>query len=168
MTEDLPFPEAGLQIEAIQQQKKELTKKTIAESVKKTADSILNEGKEDPLTSYIKIKAMELYLKDLIKLLQPDATEKASNYGKGEQSILGVDFAIAGSGKKYDFSKDTEWNDLNESIDQLKDQIKEREGLLKSISGKNALVDKETGEVLEPPTVLSEGADQLKITFRKK
>jgi len=168
MTEDLLFPEAGLQINSIQQSNKNLTKKTIAEAVKKTADGILEDGKENPLTSYVKIKAMELYLKDLIKLLQPAALTEASKYQKGEQFILGVDFIIAGSGKKLDFSKDSEWNDLNESLDQIKDQVKEREGLLKNISGKNALVDKETGEVLEPPTVLSEGADQLKITFRKE
>ncbi len=168
MTEDLLFPEAGLQIDSIQKSNKDLTKKTIAEAVKKTADSILEDGKENPLTSYVKIKAMELYLKDLIKLLQPAALEEASGYAKGEQSILGVDFAIASSGKEYDFSKDIAWNDLNESIEQIKEQIKERQEILKSISVGKVLVDEDSGEVTKAAVIVSEGTDQLKITFRKK
>lgn len=162
MTEQPPFPE----VESGVQQMPELTKTNIINAAAAMSKKVLDNGEAPILETYIRAKAMLEYSKQLVLDLNESATDEALKYGKeGQKTVLGVEFSVGGSGKKFDFSGDAEWDDLNEGMDQIKEQMKTRETFLKTL--KKEMADTETGEVIKPPKILSEGKDTLKITFKK-
>ena len=162
MTEQPPFPEVESGIAKIP----ELTKTNIINAAASKSKEILDEGNVSILEAYIKAKAMLEYSKQLVLDLNEPATDEATKYGKeGQKTILGVEFGVANSGKKFDFSGDTEWNDLNEGMGQLKEEMKKRETFLKTL--KKEMAETDGGEVIKPPKILSEGKDTLKITFKR-
>jgi hypothetical protein len=162
---DVPFPEAEEAVQSVQE-KLDLTKTNILNAAHKRAGLIIDGGNVNPLEAYIRAKAMLEYCKGFILKMSEAATEEANKYDKKEgKKLLGVSFAIASTGKKYDFSKDSEWTNLQESLEQIKEEVKSREEFLKTLKKEMAEVD--GGDVIYPAQLISAGKDTLKITFDK-
>ena len=135
-------------------------------SVEKAANKIhygLIEGDIDPIKvaslfkftadTYSKLKDLtdEHGKNSLVDLVRESIENKADD----KKTIItedGIKFSLAEVGTSYDFSNcgDFEWNELNNQIKDLKEQLKEREKFLKGIKGSVIIgvVDKETGELV--------------------
>jgi hypothetical protein len=163
---DVPFPEHEDFSKIIKLSNKVLTKETILLGAKEMADKIINDGVDNPLHVYIKLKALLEYCGALLENVKDGALEECRKYSKDDSTYMGVNFAVTNTGKKYDFSGDTIWSRIEDEMAMLKVRKKERETLLKTIKSGDALVDEDTGEVGTPAKVLSEGEETIKITIK--
>ena len=85
---------------------------------------------------------------------------------KGESYIkYDVEITEEETGVRYDYSKcnDAEWNQLNDQIEPLLAQRKQREEFLKTI--RKEFVDEETGEIIQPP--IRSGKLGYKLSLKK-
>lgn len=169
---DYPFPEQEDSnkhedfSKIIKLSNKILTKETILLGAKEMADKIVNDGVENPLHIYIKLKALTEYCGALLNNIKDSALEECRKYGKEDNIYMGVNFTVVSTGKRYDFSEDSIWSRMDDELKLLSANKKDREALLKTIKSGQALVDEDTGEVGTPAKVLSEGKDTVKITIK--
>ena len=176
MTEDLPFPERE---EQVQPERREitnelvpkitnesiLTKSSIHDMAEKKAVKIIKEGDIDPLAAYLRTKALIEFYTQLGKKLHGAALNESGKYMKTESSLMGIEFAITSSPRKFDYSHDSEWVKIKQGMDKLKKELEARQDFLKEL--KKELVDKDGGEVISPAKHVSGGKDILKVTIKK-
>lgn len=118
------------------------------------ADQIINEvteGNSNPLSVHLQIIALEKTLEVIKSGIRDHVLTEAEKYGQKSFEFLGNKVEIREVGTKYDFKgcSDPVWNRIQESIAELKEAMKEREMLLKSIHKTTSIVDEETGEIAE-------------------
>jgi hypothetical protein len=127
---------------------------------------MINGGTEDPVMTMVKIKIIEDALdtakKD--KSVREYVLQEAEKNGKSFE-VMGARIDIAENGTKYDYSvcNDITWSDLNGQIENLKEQLKERETMLKVLP-ENGLADPGTGEMIYRPAKSSTRG--IKITLK--
>ncbi len=127
---------------------RDLEKREILALAKENGQAVIDSGKYDLLKVYIELKRYESYLKGLIQHLKKPALEKASE--KGQKSFQYDNAKLNISRRtKWDFSVDEQWSRIDEQIQQLTQEKKEREKHLKESNKVRRLVDEETGEVIE-------------------
>lgn len=141
------------------------TKKGALELGKSIRDMIL-EGEESPINFMVKIKIIEEALEVAKKdpLVQDYVLEEAEKNGKTFE-VMGASVTVGENGTRYDYTacNDSVWSDLNNQIQALTDQRKEREVLLKAIKYGD-VANTDTGETLVPPVKTSTRG--IKITLK--
>lgn len=142
-----------------------LTKTSIHRMAELKAITIIKEGMISPLKSYLKVKALLEYYGELGKKLNAVATEEAEGYAKGERTIMGIEFDIAASARKFDYGEDADLKEINKELDKCKEAQGKRQEYLKGL--KKETPDEETGEMIMPARHLSGGKDILKVTIKK-
>ncbi|GAA5221296.1 hypothetical protein [Membranihabitans marinus] len=127
---------------------RQLGKKDIQGLAEENARAIIESGKYDILKVYVELKRYEVYLKSLIQNLKESAFEKANETG---QPSFGYNYArISLSARtKWDFSVDQKWTELENQIQTLTKERKDREKYLKESNQMDEFVDEETGEIRE-------------------
>lgn len=124
-------------------------------------NSVIN-GEFNALELDIHLKSIE----DTIKLIRINNQVKGSvmdecdKYPTKNIELLGAKITRV-SKATYDFSEDSEYNELNEELTAAKGNIKQRETFLKALT--KEVADPITGELIYPPAM--EYTDYLKITF---
>ncbi len=132
----------------------------IKDLARENAQAIVAAGHYDLLKVYVELKRYEVYLKTLIQSLQSPAFEKAKEQGK--KSFRYDDALVqVTSRSKWDFSVDAHWSSLNEKINQLIEERKERERLLKEMKEDSIIVNPETGEITEGSSIPLEIVNSL-------
>lgn len=108
-----------------------LRKKDIEALAEENARSIVDSGKYDLLRVYIELKRYETYIKSLINHLKSPTLLNALE--KGEKNFTyDASTLIISKRTKIDFSVDEQWEYLNNKIENLKKEKKERENSLKT------------------------------------
>lgn len=126
------------------------TKKQLSVFVEKTKNEILS-GIANPIDIAIQLKAME----DIVKKLRADADirdliiSEAEKYGKTFET----------NGAKFSIRQSVTYEYNDSKIDQLKEEIKQRQEMLKNLSFE--VVDPETGELLTP--AIKKSTDSIAI-----
>lgn len=156
---DLPFPELGNSEVGLTFIEGEITKLKIFEKASHDTATLLDEGERSPLDAYIKLKALAEYASEAGKLLHDAALDEANRYTKGDNVMHGVVFEEGVAGVRYKYDHDETWQ-------ELKDKLKQREEQMKSGMGTAGVVDKETGEVVAPAEK-THGKTTLKISMPK-
>lgn len=112
-------------------------------------------------------KAMEKVFEKIKPLLIETTLDEIEKYGKSAV-LKGAEFSIIEAGVKYDYNGcgDAKWNDLQLSMEVLKEQIKERETFLKSIKTKLEIIDTESGELNTIKPCIKSSTTTLKVTFK--
>lgn len=127
---------------------KHLHKKEIIELATSNAQAIIDNENYDLLKVYVELKRYETYLKGLIDTLkQPTLNKAAEKQAKSfEYNEARVNISTR---TKWNFSVDNKWSELDQQIQQLTKEKKEREKYLKENNESDTIVDKETGEITE-------------------
>lgn len=134
-------------IKTIGQIDRKLTKLDLVDLAKQHAADILASEQYDLLKVYIEFKRYEIYLKTLIDEVKNETTKQAKEEGRRDFEYASAKVTL-GKRRKFDYSVDEGWKDLNDEIERLKMLKKEREVLLKNIHGEfKEIVDEETGEI---------------------
>ena len=130
-----------------------LSKSQVIDLFVETKDQIMS-GDQDPLKVAVHLKALEELISKLRKdeQIQDYTLEQALNEGEKTFTIYGAEMQIKESGVKYDYSNcnDSLLDGLYDKMTLLKEQIKDRETMLKTISEDNPAVSLD-GEILNPP-----------------
>ena len=141
-----------------------LHKKDIVDLAKENAQAILDSGKYDLLKVFVELKRYETYLKSLIQhLKQPvldDATEKKQKSFEYNDAKVSISTRT-----RWDFTVDKKWLELDQKIQQLVTEKKEREKYLIDSSKVQIIVDKETGEIIKEFELPKEIMRGLTITL---
>lgn len=125
-----------------------LHKEDIVDLATDNAQAIIDSGKYDLLKVYVELKRYETYLKGLIRHLKQPALDKATE--KGQKSFDYNDARVNISTRtKWDFSVDDKWTELDQQIQRLTKEKKDREKYLKKSNKVRTVVDKATGEIIE-------------------
>ena len=109
-------------------------------------------GDINPIDAVVQMKSLNETIASFLKdsEVSEAVIKECEKYGKGEYpSYKGAVVSVKESGVKYDYSacKDTEWNDLNSQLTEIKERMKEREKYLHAISKPKTELDEITGEV---------------------
>jgi hypothetical protein len=126
----------------------------------------VNAGEEDALDVFIKAKAIGEVAKGIMDGVKGLATDEAEKYEKGDNNILGCEFIVKSGATKYSFSHDDEWNNINEEIKALTEKRKSREQKMIDATKYAEVVD-DTGELVPPAEILSNGSSILTINIPK-
>jgi len=126
---------------------KNLHKKEIVDLATDNAQTIIDCGKYDLLKVYVELKRYETYLKGLIQHLKQPALNKATKTGKKSFDYNEARVNIS-KRTNWNFSADKKWTELDQQIQRLTKEKKDREKYLKD-NNKQSFVNKETGEITE-------------------
>ena len=111
------------------------------------AQQILNNDNVDVLDIYVQIKRYELYIKTLVEQLKQKSTQLASQKKTNRFAYSGAIVSVHNR-RKFDFSPDQQWTEINDALSRLQILKKERESLLKGLNGVSKdVLNEETGEL---------------------
>jgi hypothetical protein len=123
------------------------------------------EGNEDPLEVYIKAKALEEVVKNILAGVKDLAIDEATKYDK-EEGMLGVTFGTKSTPKRYSFHHNEEWVKLNDQLVSIKLAMKDIETKMIKAMEFSGVVD-EDGVVIEPAKVIGGGDTTIQIRIPK-
>ncbi len=142
-----------------------LNKAEIEALAKEHASEILDNENYDLLKVFIEFKRYEAYLKTMMNSIKTATLKKAKTTKKDDFEFANVKISVS-KYRKFDFSNDNQWSNINYEFEYLKKIRKERETLLKSITTESEqIVNKETGEVEEVFAPKVSYKEVLKITL---
>lgn len=135
------------------------------------ADQVINEvidGNANPLSVHIQITVIEKTLEKIKEGIEIQALGEAEKHGPKAFDHMRCRVEIKEMGTKWDFTGCTDpvWNRLRDNSVRLKEAMKEREMLLKSIHRTTHVVDEETGEIIELRPALKTSTTGLAITLK--
>lgn len=128
-------------------------------------------AKNEILAGDFEVAKIAVILKSAIETLSAlyndkDIKDEIINELRGEKSrnfsTANCELSIS-ERKTYSFENDSEWVELNNQIEVLKEKQKSREKLLKSL--KEPLADVNTGEVINP-AILKQATEIITIRFK--
>ena len=164
--DNLPFPE--IIGEGVTLFKEAVTKAKIKE-FSKAAVAKINYGHGYPLDKYVAAKIGIEYFSILAKTLAPSAMEEAAKYDKDvEAKMYGCAFNISSVAQKFTYNHDDVWLSLKHRADEIKEEIKAREDLMKKARDFSGVVDEDGVEI--PPAELVGGtsSSSLRVTIPTK
>ena len=126
-------------------------------------------GDTDPLELEIGIKGVEEAIKTIRK--DPEVRGAVMNalslYNEKTVQLQGAMVTKKNTAAQYDYSVcgDPEYNRMAEQMMQLKDSMKERQNFLQTLKRMTAVVDQDTGEVVEINPPAKEQGETYAIKF---
>lgn len=135
------------------------TKDEVKAFANKLRIEILN-GEVDPLMITKVKKAFEMVFDNIKDDLRTASVDVAEKYGKGKFSLHGSEYEVKEMGVRYDY------DGCGDPIyKKLKDNIKAREAMLKSLSEPFKYIDPETAEeiTINPPVKSSTTTVQVSL-----
>ena len=146
-----------------------VSKETIKEhSINLLAD--LDNGYITPLQLAAQLKYFEDIIANVKEEVRQRVVAEQSKYGKERMTFKGAAFDIKEAGIKYDYShcECTIWNDINQQIEVLTEQRKEREAFLKTLKERFTYVDESTGEIVTIYPPQKKSTTTYAITWSKE
>lgn len=115
----------------------------------------LDNGEIEPLELAVYFKSIEKTIESVKETLNELALNDADKYGKGKFQFKGAEIQVKELGTKYDFTQtgDVEWERLTSEKQGIETRLKEREMMLKSLTGSLTVINEDTGEMktIYPP-----------------
>lgn len=140
-----------------------ITKSDLVELAKQHSSEILENDRYDLLKVYIEFKRYEIYLKTLISEVKNETILKAKEAGVRDFEYGSTKITVSKQ-RKFDYSVDEHWQELNDDLEELKALKKEREKMLQNIKGDyKEVLDEETGEIQKISAPPVEYAETLRI-----
>jgi RecA-family ATPase len=129
--------------------------------------SSVEAGEINPLSLKIRLKWFEKLIEAIDKPIRDAVMNEAMKFEKSFEKD-GFKIEQAEVGTKYDYSNcnDPTLNDLNERLDKLTQQKKDRETFLKSINGHVEVPDEMTGEMVVVYPPVKSSTSGLKFTAK--
>lgn len=129
--------------------------------------SVVN-GEVDPLVFLKQCAVVEQLIKELKQddIIKDVALEEAEKFGQKSFIHSNAKFTIREVGSRYNFQRcdDSQWNELNDEMQKLKEKISARESFLKSITPEMEVYGSD-GVRIAPPVKSS--STQVVITLNK-
>ncbi len=166
---DLPFPEkeGGYNIGLFVEKQETYSKESLKLQAKKEMNAVI-EGIVEPAEVYAKLKAISHFIDECINEIKEDVITEVDKYGKEGVNVCGIPLIVKNQGKKYSFEDNDDWIELDDKIKDLTDKRKDIESKMKALVGTAGYVDSDSGEMLAPARIVSEGKTIVQATIPKK
>lgn len=166
---DLPFPETegSYNISLSLMKQEEYSKDLLKIQAIKEMSAVV-EGLTEPTEVYAKLKAISHFIDECINVIKEDVITEVEKYGKEGVKSCGIPLVVKNSGKKYSYEDNDDWVELDDKIKDLTEKRKDIESKMKALVGTAGYVDGNTGEMLAPAKVISEGKTIVQATIPKK
>ena len=131
---------------------------------------LIEEGHLNAVDMALKVKFMEDLIIAMKERLRENVLAELGKYSKGEDIVkYNANFQVKEAGTKYDFTNcnDPLWDDLNEQINLLQSERKERERFLKTLRKPIEMIDQETGEIITIQQPIKSSTTTYQITWNK-
>ena len=132
------------------------SKAEIVKIGKAHAAEIINGDQYDLIKSYVDVKRYELYLKTLIDEMKAETVKKIAAT-ESKDFEFGTSTASITKRRKFDFSNDAYWKELDVQTKEVSDQQKKLEKMMKDMTEGSVkeFTDPKTGEVkmIQAPSV---------------
>ena len=125
------------------------------------------EGNIDALEALVIAKKIQQYGDELEAQIRPIAEDK-STIGKGQvYSRFSVDVCekVVGSKTDYSYCNDPQWESLQQTLSEIKAEIKQRETFLNAITEETTIVTKD-GEIITINPPIKSGRIGLALTLK--
>jgi hypothetical protein len=143
-----------------------LTKRAIETTGRQYAERLLDRGERSPLVALIRLRAWRDVLDEAIDGLKEEAMAEAERYGPDDRAWRGVGFRVRNGRTYYDYSHDPKWVELKAAEKATAAARKGREQFLRGLD--EAIVVRDTGEIVRPAKVAKVGRAVLAIHFPKE
>ena len=164
MSNDMPFPELAGGNNILL---REAVSKTKIAAFANDIVSLVGSGDEDALDLYMKAKITNEMTSEVLKKVKDDAIVAAAKYGKTDNLMYGCKFEVTNGTTTYYYNHDNIWNDLNDKMSAIKEEMKAREEAMKvAFKFKGDMVD-DDGVVVPPARIKGGSGEQLKISIPK-
>jgi hypothetical protein len=124
------------------------TKKTEITNFNGQIKQMLFDGNIHPLELLSNLKAVEKSVKELLSDKEIKEEFIRSMQGDKRRESYGCLFEEVETGTKYDYSVCSQWNEINSKIEELNQDRKSVEDMLKKASSKTPYIDPTTGEAI--------------------
>lgn len=125
-------------------------------------------GQVEPLELAVYFKSIEKTIESVKETLSTMALNEAEKYGKGAFDFKGAQIQVKELGTKYDFSQtnDLFWHELQAEKQKIEEKLKQRETMLKSLTGSLTIANEDTGEIetIYPP--IKKSTTGISITIK--
>lgn len=115
-------------------------------------------GEEEALQKYIYAKKLEHYAKTMQEALKEEALNERSLHSDKTLNMYGAVSSVGETGIRYDFSK-------NEDVKQLEDTLKSLKAMLKRSSMHDGVMTDEDGTIIPKVPVKTYSTTVLKVSF---
>ena len=148
---------------------------TTKEGIEALSDQLIQstlDGEQNPLTTEVKIAALEKVIKNYrgSKEIKEAVLNRFERDYPSQRSynIGNISLEVKETGVKYDYANcdDPVWNKLTNDIEMLKEQLKQRETILKANQKQWTYIDEETGAVYTINPAPKSSTTQVVITIK--
>lgn len=143
-----------------------LTKTAIKATGRQYAERLLDRGGRSPLAALIRLRAWRDVMDEAIDGLKDEAMAEAERYGPDDSAWRRVGFRVRNGRTYYDYSHDPTWVELEAAEKETAAARKGREQFLRGLD--EAIVVRDTGEIVRPAKVAKVGGAVLAIHFPKE
>lgn len=143
-----------------------LTKTEIKAAGRQYAARLLDKGERSPLAALVRLRAWRDVMDEAIDGLKDEAMAEAEMYGPDDSAWRGVGFRLRNGRTYYDYSHDPTWVELKAAEKAAAAARKGRKQFLRGLD--EAIVVRETDEIVRPATVAKVGRAVLAIHFPKE
>lgn len=124
-------------------------------------------GEVNPLAVVVQLKAMEQATERIRKEIKSELMTEVGKYPEKKFTFMGNEITKSEHGTKYDYTvcNDPVWFDLENKFKAAKAAKEKREEWLKTMAGKETIIDKDSGEVTDifPPMKTSSSGINVSI-----
>lgn len=121
----------------------------------------LESGELDSLRVLMLIKGFEKAFEGIKEAVKSEALIEAQKYGKGSHEMNHFVFSVCEVGARYDFE-----NTGDPIVKRLAEQLKERQEMLKKITGHVLVQDPETGEETKVYRAAKKSTTSIKLELK--
>lgn len=161
---DLPFPE--MEAKSMVMFKDNITKSEIQEKAVNTVEAV-NEGHVNSIDVFTQVRAVKEVADAILDGIKETVIDDVERLHADEREYRGIKLELANGRTKYDFSHDEEWVNLQEELSEIKDRIKSREKLMIDAIKYSGVVDKDTGEEIQPAKIIGGTPKSVKVIIPK-
>ena len=130
--------------------------------IPKLVNTLVNqvmEGEINPLEVFVSIKVLEEAIKQAKKRIQDVAIYEAMRYGENTVNAYDAEITLKNTATRYDYSSIPSIVEKEAELKALKDKHK--------AAIKHAVVDTDTGELIQPP-IVKHGRETISIKLKNK
>lgn len=126
---------------------KGINKTAIEKQVRTLTEQVIN-GEVAPIKAWVGLTAFEKIVSETKRNIEQEAISDSEKYNSKTFDAFGAECSIRETGIKYDYSISAKWRELQEKIEELREEQKIIEKQMQLACEKAPFIDQISGEII--------------------